>query len=158
MGGRLVGTMQLEEGLGMATATGAVRVKVGRRELLAARRGWGQGVKVRGLWTWPSGRPTRGYSFRDSITDQLRHAIAWHARSSHAIALDVGITPATMDRFMQGHDNALSFSVAALVARIVGVRLIDQRIVTGLLEERGDREIVIPRRNSLARRPASSRR
>jgi hypothetical protein len=74
------------------------------------------------------------------------------------MALEVGITPACMDRFMQGDDDAIPFSVAADVARIAGVRLIDQRIVTGLLDDRGDRALVIPTRNPLGRRLASGRR
>lgn len=138
----------------MATATrsGIVKVRLNSNGCGAARRGWGQGVKVGARMTWPNGRPTRGERYDDPIDDQLRHAIAWSPIGSHAIAARAGITPATIDRFMRGAD-ALSLATAARVARIVGVRLIDQRIAEGFIEaaERGGEPIYVPRRNRLVR-------
>lgn len=138
----------------MATATrsGIVKVRLNGNGCGAARRGWGQGVKIGGRWTWPTGCPTRGQRFDDPIDDQLRHAIAWSPTGSHAIAARAGITAAAMDRFMRGAD-AFTLATAARVARIVGVRLIDQRRVEGYLEaaERGGQPIYVPRRNRLAR-------
>jgi len=116
-----------------------------------AARGWGQGVQVQGRWTWPTGCPHTGSNYMDSICDQLRHGIAWNRRSSASIAASARIEPAVIDAFMQGDDDALTFAEAARVARVVGKRLIDQRIATGLVEALDGRGFAVPTRNVLAR-------
>jgi len=159
VGDRPSGTVTIEEGFGMATtaATTMIHAAIDREQLTAAGRGWGQGINVGGRWTWPTGSGTRGSSFRDSLCDQLRHNVAWHPRSSHEIAVEVGITPAVMDRFMQGDDDALSFATAANVARVVSCRLIDQRIVEGMLDEIGTVAFTVATRNPLRARATRRR-
>ncbi len=125
------------------------------RKIGDVRRGWGQAVQGEHGYEWPNGCGVCSFQFDDSLCDQLRSAIAWHERSSYAIAAAAGITRAAMDRFMQGDDDAISLRKAAAVARLVGHRLADQAIIDGLwnvYEKSGQRTFSVPRMNSLERR------
>lgn len=119
-------------------------------------RGWGQARWVDGCgYQWPNGRSSCDFRWDDSLCGQLRHAIAFHCRSSHDIAAAAGIEPTAIDRFMQGDDNAISFADASTVARLVGHRLQDQSIIDGLLtvwENTGEPSLSVPRCNRLERR------
>lgn len=120
------------------------------------RRGWGQAVWVRGTgYQWPNGQSVANFDYTASLCDQLRYAIAHHARSSYAIAAAAGVSRAAIDRFMRGDDDAISLSKAAAVARLVGHRLSDQAVVEGLwgvYEQAGEPTVRLPRHNSLERR------
>ena len=97
-----------------------------------AARGWGQCVNLDdGRTSWPTGSPPRGDRFDDPIDDQLRYAIAWSEHSSADLARAAGISPAAVDRFMQGGD-VLTLGQAARLAALVGLRLLDQALIEGL--------------------------
>lgn len=107
----------------------AISARRGRQAVAA--RGWGQGVRLEdGRMSWPTGSPTRGERFDDPIDDQLRHAIAWDPNSSHDLAIAAGISPVTIDQFMQG-DDVLTLRQAARLAPLLGLRLADQAIIEG---------------------------
>ena len=113
------------------TAISRAKTMSGRRR--PAARGWGQGVRLAdGRMSWPTGSPTCGDRFDDPIDDQLRHAIAWSDNASADLARAAGISPAALDRFMQG-DDVLSLKQAARLAPLLGLRLADQAVVLGFV-------------------------
>lgn len=141
--------------------TKTMRRGIDAKHVRGAVRGWGQVCYAAdGSWSWPAGSRRRSeFRFDDPIDEQLRHGIAWSRSSSHSIARAAGVSPAVIDRFMQGAD-CLTLGDAARIAPLVGLRFADQSLIAGFInlwKRSGQPEIHCPP-NRLAKRVAARRR